>query len=307
MNESDQPSHELDAALRWGSVPEALKRARRISTAQNERVNTVLKPRIDDHLRVYQQALDVLDDAHRSIADRTNLDLESNTRQAAVWVVSGRCIGQSCALITLLRAGFGAETSVQTRAMHEATRLAAALADESESDLLRRWLADDDKKWVRPKETRAAQERIHSRFRRSLKDATKAAQAAGDAERTALITSTLDSMPLADGETIGTAAAKVYDVLSRASHARRSGMKDALSPVLRVMVTGSHPDPAIRASYVDYGGRVIEEVLLTIGEIVSRFYAQGWYMTTVAPLIRSLHDIRQSVPIDAAAISGLGS
>ena len=297
--------NDLNVVAQGRGLPEEVKQRRWAVNAQNERVDAALQPRFHEHLRVLEQAVDRLADAHQAIADGTDLDLAGDSRQAAVWTVAGRCIGHTRALLVLLKAGFAGETAVQMRAMHEATRLVAALADDEESNLLRRWLTDADNKWVRPKETRSAQQRIHGRFRSDLERARAEALAEGDAERTAMIEEALDRTPTPEEEALSRAASQIYDVLSKAAHLRRSGTRDSTSRALRRMATGPHPDPAIRASYVDYGGRLVEEVLLTVGETLSRFYAPGWYMEQIKPLIDDLHRARESSPIDMDAVSSL--
>lgn len=48
--------------------------------------------------------------------------------------------------------------------------LLTALASSSEDELLRRWLADDDKSWVRPKEARGAVVRKEARARKRMEE-----------------------------------------------------------------------------------------------------------------------------------------
>lgn len=296
-SEETAPPGNLDAVLNWQAVSDDVERRRSINELRAKQIEDVLRPRIQEHLRVYRLALDVLDEARGAIGDRTDLEVQGDSRQAAVWIVSGRCIGHSRALLCLLESGFGYETAVQLRAVHEATRLAAAFSDEDESDLLRRWLSDEDMDWVRPTQTRAAQERSRGRFRRKLKNAKKQAAAAGEVDRAAAIEDVLASNPLTPGESVGSASAKIYDVLSRAAHIRHSGTTDAISVELRTMATGPHPNPHISASYVDYGGRIIEEVLLTIGEIISRFCGPGWFERTIKPSLDALANVRRSYPL----------
>lgn len=295
----------LDVAVRGRHLTDEIKQRRWISNAANARVAKLLQPRIDAHIQSYSLALDKVDDAHRAIADHTDLDLSGDTRQAAAWIVSGRCIAYARAVVTLVGAGFGAESAVEMRAMHEATRLLGALADHEEPDLLRRWLRDAGKQWVRPWETRAAQERLHDRIRASMEAARDEARATGDSTRVGEIEAALAAGQMAEGETITSAALQIYDVLSRVAHTRRSGSSDSLSVGLRTMATGPHPDPAIRASYVDYAGRIIEEMLLTVGEVLDRFYPEGWFMENVNPLIDDLHQLSRSSPIDPVAVSHL--
>jgi hypothetical protein len=173
--------------VRWRKLPEDVKGKRWVANAVYERTAADLQPRIDGHLQVYGMVLDALDEAHRQIGDNTDMDLAADSRQAAVWIVGGRCISGTRAALALLAAGFGAESATQERAVHEATRLLGALADDAEPELLQRWLADDDRGWVRPRDTRDAQERLRGRVREAMIAARAGAEEAGDAEQVAAI------------------------------------------------------------------------------------------------------------------------
>jgi hypothetical protein len=51
--------------------------------------------------------------------------------------------------------------------------------------------------------------------------------------------------------------------------------------------------------------RIIEEVLLTVGEVLGRFYPDGWFTENMKRLIDDLHELRRSSPIDPIALSRL--
>lgn len=184
------------------------------------------------------------------------------------------------------------------RAMHEATRLLSALADEGEPELLRRWLKDEDNKWVRPAETRKAQENQRARLRESMEAAKQEAEAAGDEARASDIAAGLALDGMREGDQLLRASRQIYDVLSRIAHSRRSGVKDAVSAELRRMATGPHPDPVIRAQYVEYTGHIVEEAVLHVGDALGRFHGRGWFTAQVKPLIESIQKLRVVVPLD---------
>jgi hypothetical protein len=61
---------------------------------------------------------------------------------------------------------------------------------------------------------------------------------------------------------------------------------------LRMMATGPHPSPAIRASYADYAGRVIEEVLLVVGDALGPLPRTGWFPGVLVQGERDRHRLR---------------
>jgi hypothetical protein len=108
-----------------------------------------------------------------------------------------------------------------------------------------------------------------------------------------------------DGDLLTLPTRQIYDVLSRIAHTRRSGTTDAVAAELRTMATGPHPDPAIRADYVEYAGHVIEEGVLIVGDALGRFYGPGWFAEHVKLLIDAIGAARTVTPIDPAAIRGI--
>lgn len=287
----------LNAPVAWRELPDTVKRQRAIAGLENQRAMAVLRPRMEQHLRAYTMVLDALDEAHGRIADKTDLDLEADSRQAAVWMVAGACIGSARAALALLGAGFGAEAVTQERAAHEATRLLGALADEGEPELLRRWLDDGDRTWVRPYETRDADERQRTRLREAMTAAKDEALAAGNAERVAAIDVSLQVASSWNDAALSTGTRQVYDVMSRVGHSRRSGISHAVSAELRQMATGPHPDPRIRAEYVDHGGLIVEEIAIAVGDALDRFHKHDWYTQEVWPLILAIAALRDAAPL----------
>src|SRR5207245_1651314 len=122
------------------------------------------------------------DGVEQWVADQSDLDLAADTRQVAVWLMSGRLIALGRAAIALLRAGYGAEVAPTLRVMHETSRVLHAVTDRGEADLLERWLADDDQRHVRPKHARKALDRIRLRTVGSMEQMKHRATELGYAE-----------------------------------------------------------------------------------------------------------------------------
>lgn len=174
---------------------------------------------------------------------------------------------------------------MQLRAVHEATRLLSALADDD--DVVRRWLNDDDRKWVRPGNTRNSQEATRARLRETLIVAEQHATAGGDGRQAAELAQALELDVFAEDSSLLAPTRQIYDVLSRIGHSRRSGIRDAVSTDLRQMATGPHSDPFIRAEYVSYGGLLVIEVLSYVGHVLGQFHGPGWFTTQLGRSLTS--------------------
>jgi hypothetical protein len=83
----------------------------------------ILEPRIAAHLEVSRIAVDAMGELHRLIGDRTNLDLGGDGRPAAAWLIAGRCIGLTRAMLTLLSDGCAAEVVPTAPALPPVRRL----------------------------------------------------------------------------------------------------------------------------------------------------------------------------------------
>jgi hypothetical protein len=271
--------------------------ARDAAERQNKTNAATVAPRIEAHLKAGRIAIETLRAAHQHIGDQTDLDLAGDTRQAAVWIVAGRCLGLSSALMDLLDSGYGAEAMPTARALHEATRLLDAFTDDGDDSLLTRWLADEDQKWVRPKETRQAREDMISRLRVTMAESLQEAEAADDVERVAQLTEAIAGMDATPDGHLWRMSLSIYDVLSRIGHTRRSGTRDSVSAPLRQMVTGPHPDPLIRGEYVEWSIALIEEVMLSVGDALGRFVGPSYFKEIVHPIISALHAVRAAHPL----------
>lgn len=223
--------------------------------------------------------LRLLEEDHQDIADLTDIDLVGDTRYAAVWQLSGRAIGLGRGVVALLAQDFCAEVLALGRTLHECTRLIDAFEDPEDGEvggaLLRRWLKDEGKDYIKPWEARAAECRGDQRHREAmLKDG-------------------FAPIPESSGLSF-----EMYDHLSRTAHNRRRPIQEDVDPVCRTMIRGPHPDLRVVAHYVSYGGNLIEEMLLTVGHAFPRFTGGREYMIRrLFPLQNAFRDARSAAPL----------
>jgi hypothetical protein len=116
-------------------------------------------------------ALDFLGTTHQWIADEFGFDLEGETRAAAIWAMSGRCLGIARFMLDGLALGYTAEVLHLARAEQEASRLAEIFGTDEGTELLRKWLADEGDEWVRPGEVRKADEAYEKRLAAAMNEA----------------------------------------------------------------------------------------------------------------------------------------
>jgi hypothetical protein len=101
-------------------------------------------------------------------------------------------------------------------------------------------------------------------------------------------------------------AGRIYKTLSAPAHNMRDGFRESISTPLRNFAYGPHPDPVTRAVHVDYGGELLEEVLLVVGSSLgTTFLGREFFTGTVRPLQQGLHAIRDAMPIDPETVHGL--
>ena len=148
-------------------------------------------------------------------------------RWAAVWQLAGRAIGFAQALLILANAGVGDDALPTARAMHEAVRLLEGVTNRHDRQLVTRWLADDDDRYVRPREARAAVEAGEALGREMM-------IAAGEE-------------PVANTRHLSD---ELYHRMSLVAHNRRRVLELVISPSLRRMARGSHPGPIGKAQAV---------------------------------------------------------
>ena len=120
-------------------------RSREEQAARDEGARARWEEAIETHIAVHRMALDFLDETHQWIADTYNFDLIGDSRPAAMWQMTGRCIGIARLICDALALGYTAEVLHLARALHEADRLADIFALPEGTDLLRKWLADESR------------------------------------------------------------------------------------------------------------------------------------------------------------------
>jgi len=147
---------DLDPPLSVTGVPQEVIRNRETQAARNAVERTRIEPRIDAHIHAHRLALDHLANVHQWIADTYDFDVVGDTRPAALWQMSGRCIGIGRLILDALQLGYTSEVLHLGRALHEADGLLEAFYMQNEDTLVRRWIAGE---YVRPAEVRQAQAR----------------------------------------------------------------------------------------------------------------------------------------------------
>ena len=232
-----------------------------------------IQERIDAHLRVYTGVIDSLVRTHEEIADRSDIDLEAETRWVVLWELGGRCLSVARVLLHDLRGGFASEAVGTLRGLHEAIQLLAALAFHLEEDAARRWLAGE---WIRPKEARRIQ------GRKQAFAAERMAEAGIEPE----------------GGDLVELGQEIYGPLSESAHHRRGGFRESVSAPLRKFAYGPHPDPTTRAAWVDYAGELLEEVVIVVGDAFNDIVAGDYMQEYVGPLKARLADVRKSHSLD---------
>jgi hypothetical protein len=262
------------------AVPPDVVQARLTAAAQRALLEAAIQPRIDGHLLVYDGVLDALANAHARIANTLDFGLGADTRWAAVWEMSGRCIALSRCAMAQLRAGFASETVPTLRSIHEATRLLSLVRGPGETNLLRRWLRADH----------IGAQRVRSAVHRIERPIVAQMRAEGI---------NVDANLYELGQ-------QVYEVLSAPAHNTREGFRESVSTPLRTFAYGPHPDPVTRAVHVDYGGELLEEVLLVVGiSLGTTFLGPDYFRDEIQPLQQQLHAIRDQMPVDPETVHGM--
>lgn len=262
----------LEPPIHARPLPAEVAAFRELAEAQAVHFDAELQPRIDRHIAVYQEAVDALIAAHGSLADDTDIELDANTRWAATWEMSGRCLAISNVLLHDLRGGFASEAIGTLRALHEASQLLSALSFHEEEDVVRRWLAGE---YIPPREARDVQ-------RRKQELALERMAEAGVAP---------------EGGDIVELGRQIYGLLSEGSHHQRSVMAESMAPGLRRFAYGPHPDARNRASQVDYAGELLEEVIIVVGDSFADILGRDFYVQKVRPLQEALARVREEVPL----------
>jgi hypothetical protein len=267
MVEDDAASGDLTPPVRSRELPTVVRHKRAMQAATDEADRRRYERAIDGHLAAFRMALDSLEEAHQEIADRFDLDLIGNTRPAAMWQMTGRCIGIARLIVDALAIGYTAEVLHLGRALHEADRLLDAFGDPDEVPLLQTWLADEQ--WVRPAHGREAEARFEQRLGEAM-----TAEGRDELQRTEEKTR------------------RVYALYSEATHHRRRWVQDAVAPELRTMLRGPTTVWVRRAMTTATMAAVIEETVMSVGNALERLHGPGWYDVHVKPYIASFAALR---------------
>lgn len=271
-HEEPEPLPGLEPPIHTRLLPADVAALREIANAQAEHFDAELQPRIDTHIAVYQETVNALIVVHRALADETDIELGADTRWAAIWEMSGRCLAISNVLLHDLRGGFASEGIGSLRALHEASQLLSALSFHEEEEVVRRWLAGE---FIRPREARDVQRRKQALALQRM------AEAGVEPE----------------GGDVAELGRDIYSTLSEGSHHQRSVMAESMAPALRRFAYGPHPDARNRASQVDYAGELLEEVIIIVGDAFADILGRDFYVQQVRPLQEALAQVREEAPL----------
>jgi hypothetical protein len=218
----------------------------RAANAQNERI---LRPLIELHLTAYDAVLDDLGAAHAAAGENPRLDLVGTSRHAAMWLVTGRCIGLARASLDLVRLGYASEAVPTIRSLHEANRLLSVSALGGEDELVSRWIAG---------RTVGRAALMHASQRQE--EAIRAEMLQAGVEPPMSTKSYFDCQ---------------YGRLSEVAHQRRKHLLDQVAADARLMAAGPHPDWRARSATVDHFGDILGELLSAGGHTLAQLRGHG--------------------------------
>lgn len=233
--------------------------AREAADALAARTGPALDPTLEAVLDNCRIALKALADQHAVLADRSDMDLDGDTRWAARWRLAAAAIAYPNALVDLTDGGYGDTALPTSRALYEALGVLGVVNDNTEQTILDRWLEDRE---IQPKKVRAAAERQAKRI-------AEYAAAHGVAD----ISAQMD---------------QIYSVLSDVSHARRSGLRGMVSVPLRRAIYREHPDPLARAHAAVSTVLAVEATILGVGDALAAFYGGPYYAQIIKPFQHGL-------------------
>jgi Family of unknown function (DUF5677) len=255
-----------DFVADWESVRAARAEFQR-ANAENAKV---LRPLIEDYLRAYEAVLGELDEAHVLITETEAFDLLGPSREAARWLLTGRCIGLARAGLDLVRLGYSSEMAPILRSLHEATRLLGVVCHKGEDDLVDRWIRG---RHVSRREIMHAADRQEQRIRVEMIRA---------GERPVAPTKSFF-----DGQ---------HGRWSEFAHHRRRHIADQVAAPDRVMVKGPHPDWRVRACAADHYGDSLLELVVVGGSAVSQTLGPQWHYR-FQRTIASFTELKAKVPL----------
>lgn len=258
-------------------LPHAVYQAREEWQRVNAANGELLEELIELHLTCYDAALALaeLAEAHRRISDETALELDGRSRDSAMWLITGRCLGLGRAAHRLAVDGYVLEVVPVLRSMHEAARLLAVFDFAGEEDLEHRWLRD---KSVGRGDIMAAQRRQEAAMRVEMIKAGVAPP----------------------GETTSYFE-KQFGRWSEIAHHRRRHLLNQVSVPNRHMPIGPHPDWRVRAVTVDHFGWYVLELVSTCGSALAQLRGPTWTRHRFQPTWRALMDFKDRIPLGEIA------
>ena len=272
---------DLNPELELCDLPVEFVELREAAAALYLRQETVVAPRIAAHLAVCNDAYGELSRYHAGVADRVDFDLRGYTRPAALWALSGRCLGLLRAVLVQVEAGVCCEALVTGRGLHEALQLLLVASLPPEEAILRKSLDDKGKhEYVTASQARKANQRLREPL-------TSGRQAGSD-----------DVVP-----DMAAVADDLYDMLSRAGHNRREAVLDAVSVPLQRMTVGYDPRPAPTGRFIaSWATTMTSEVVAFVGDALNPFIQLDFPSKVVGPMHQRIIDVRRSHPLDRAAV-----
>jgi hypothetical protein len=97
-------------------------------------------------------------------------------------------------------------------------------------------------------------------------------------------------------------SAKLYDLMSRAGHNRRSAVLDAWWRDSREMTYGPHRSALRRAAYVSMLGTTLHGLVGVVGDALNPLLPPGVWAEQWPPLRESVEAAGKLAPLDKAAI-----
>lgn len=258
MSEQAEPKPVDDRPSETELAPEVAT-AREAADALAAIAGPALEPTLEAVLENCRAALKALADQHAHLADRSDMDLDGDTRWATRWRLAAAAIAYANALIDLTDGGYVDSALPTQRALYEAVGVLGVVNDDAEQTILDHWLEDRE---VQPKKVRAAAKRQAKRI----------------SEEAAEHGIELDVVD------ISAQMEQIYSVLSDVSHVRRSGLRGMVSVPLRRAVYRAHPDPVVRAHATVSTVLAVEATILGVGDALAAFYGGPYYAQMIKPI-----------------------
>lgn len=270
----DGDDSDLNPPFTGTGLPAEIAQLREMRTAEQKASRQRWEPRINAHIHAHRLALDFLAETHQWVADTYDFDLVGDTRPAAMWQMSGRCVGIGRLILDSLQLGYTAEVLHLGRAVHETNRLLATFHMEGEDAILCRWLQGE---YVRPAEAREAEERFDKLLAETLHEKG------------------IEGDPVKTREGLSRV---MYGRLSEAAHHRRRWTEDAVFPDERIMLVGRTENWTRRAATTGTLVSVVEEIVISVGDALSQFIPnRGWHRERVKPFIETFAALRATQPL----------